>query len=47
MRVDVTLQCSECNRGNYRTTRNKTAGKKLKLSKFCPYCQQHTEHKEK
>ena len=47
MRVEVTLQCPECNRGNYRTSRNKAGGKKLKLKKFCPHCRKHTEHKEK
>jgi large subunit ribosomal protein L33 len=47
MRDKVTLQCSECKRRNYMTTKNKkrTTGK-LELSKYSRYCRKHTPHKE-
>ena len=46
-RETVHLQCSECKRRNYSSTRNKkkqTA--KLQLSKYCRFCRRHTPHKE-
>ena len=46
MRVAKDLECTECKRKNYRTSRNKD-GDKLRLNKFCPKCKTHTEHKEK
>jgi large subunit ribosomal protein L33 len=47
MRDIVTLQCGECKRRNYSTTKNKkrTTGK-LEFKKFCPFCRKHTLHKE-
>jgi large subunit ribosomal protein L33 len=47
MRDNVTMQCSECKRRNYVTTKNKksTTGK-LELSKYCRWCHKHTPHKE-
>lgn len=41
------LECTECKRVNYFTTRNKkTVKQKLLLQKFCKHCGKHTEHKE-
>ncbi len=47
MREIVTLQCSECKRRNYSTTRNKKSQKdKIEVKKFCKFCRKHTLHKE-
>ncbi|OGD20015.1 MAG: 50S ribosomal protein L33 [Candidatus Aminicenantes bacterium RBG_13_64_14] len=47
MREIITLQCGECKRRNYTSTRNKkTKTEKLETSKFCPSCRKHTAHKE-
>ena len=47
MRVRVTLECSECDRRNYTTTKNKrTTPDKILLKKYCPWCRRHTDHKE-
>lgn len=41
------LQCTVCKRTNYVTKRNKiNTPEKLKLTKYCPGCKKHTEHKE-
>ena len=47
MRDIITLQCPDCKNRNYSTTKNKkkTQGK-LEFKKFCPFCRQHTPHKE-
>lgn len=46
--MQVGLQCSECGRMNYVTTRNKlNTPTKLQLRKYCPQCRKHTLHKEK
>ena len=45
--VHVTLACSECNRRNYHTQRNKNNTRnKLKLNKYCKWDRKHTLHKE-
>ncbi|MGD2245156.1 MAG: 50S ribosomal protein L33 [Candidatus Aminicenantes bacterium] len=47
MREIITLQCTECKRRNYTSTRNKKIQKdKLELKKFCKFCHKHTSHKE-
>jgi large subunit ribosomal protein L33 len=47
VRVIITLACGECKRRNYTTTKNKrTTPDKLEFSKYCPFCQKHTPHKE-
>lgn len=47
MRIKVSLQCTECKRKNYVTTKNKKKSKgKIELKKYCPYCRKHTVHKE-
>lgn len=47
MRVIVTLECSECRRRNYTTTKNrKTQTSRLELRKYCKWCRHHTLHRE-
>ena len=43
----IQLQCTECKRRNYSTTKNKrrTTGR-LEIKKFCPFEQKHTLHRE-
>ena len=43
----ITLQCTECKRRNYTTTKNrKTMTERLELKKFCPHCRKHVPHRE-
>lgn len=43
----VALQCSECKRKNYTTTKNrKNIQGKLEFNKYCPFDRKHTLHKE-
>ncbi|MHB0970044.1 MAG: 50S ribosomal protein L33 [Thermoanaerobaculia bacterium] len=43
----ITLQCTECKRKNYSTTKNrKTTTEKLELKKFCRHDRHHTVHRE-
>ncbi len=47
-RQNKTLKCSVCGSENYRMERNiKNTTERLELSRYCPKCRQHTEHKEK
>ena len=47
MRTLVTLACTECKRRNYTTTKNKaTMPDRMEIKKYCPWCRQHTVHKE-
>lgn len=47
MRVMVTLACTECKQRNYTTTKNKkTTTARIELKKHCPYCKNHTVHRE-
>jgi len=47
MRDKIALQCTECKRKNYTTTKNKrTTPDKLVLKKYCPFDKRHTPHKE-
>ncbi len=47
MRVIITLACTDCKRRNYTTTKNKkNDAERIELSKFCPWCGKHTDHKE-
>lgn len=47
MRDPITLQCTDCKRRNYTTTKNKKkTTEKLSFKKFCPWCRGHTLHKE-
>lgn len=47
MRVIITLECTECKRRNYRSTKNKRNDTgRLEMKKYCKFCQAHTVHKE-
>ena len=47
MRDIVLLQCGDCKRRNYSSTRNKkTSTSKLERKKYCRFCRRHTVHKE-
>ncbi|MCK4330835.1 50S ribosomal protein L33 [candidate division WOR-3 bacterium] len=47
MRVLINLECSECGRKNYNTTKNKQKHPdKVSYKKYCPFCKKHTVHKE-
>ena len=47
MRVVINLECSECKRRNYATTKNKrTHTARLELRKYCKWCGRHTVHRE-
>ncbi|MCX5773730.1 MAG: 50S ribosomal protein L33 [Fusobacteria bacterium] len=47
MRITVQMECTECKRKNYSTTKNKrnTTGR-MELQKFCPFDKKQTLHKE-
>ncbi|HAL18954.1 MAG TPA: 50S ribosomal protein L33 [Spirochaetaceae bacterium] len=43
----VALMCTECNRKNYTTEKNKkNIQGKLEFSKYCPFDRKHTLHRE-
>lgn len=43
----IALQCTECKRKNYTTTKNrKNIQGKLEKSKYCAFDRKHTLHKE-
>ncbi|MGA2766442.1 MAG: 50S ribosomal protein L33 [Spirochaetia bacterium] len=43
----VALQCTECDRRNYTTTKNrKNTQGKLEFNKYCRWDRKHTLHKE-
>lgn len=43
----IALQCTECKRKNYTTTKNrKNITGKLEKSKYCPFCRKEILHKE-
>jgi large subunit ribosomal protein L33 len=47
-RQGKTLECTVCKSENYRTEKNvKNTTDRLNISKYCPKCGKHTEHKEK
>lgn len=47
VREIVALQCTECKRRNYSTTKNKKSQtEKLEKKKFCRFDRRHTLHKE-
>ncbi|MBA2848504.1 50S ribosomal protein L33 [Thermosulfuriphilus ammonigenes] len=46
-RINILLQCTECKRRNYITSKNKrNTPDKLQLRKYCPFDRRHTVHKE-
>ncbi|NLP19059.1 MAG: 50S ribosomal protein L33 [Firmicutes bacterium] len=47
MRVGITLACTECKQRNYTTSKNKrTKSSRVEFKKYCPFCRQHTLHRE-
>jgi large subunit ribosomal protein L33 len=47
IREIISLQCTECKRKNYTTTKNrKTMTEKLELKKFCRHDRKRTVHRE-
>ncbi|MDR1045734.1 MAG: 50S ribosomal protein L33 [Candidatus Adiutrix sp.] len=43
----IQLQCTECKRRNYSTTKNKRRlPGRLEISKYCPFDRKHTLHRE-
>ena len=43
----IALQCTECDRRNYTTTKNRrNLQGKLELMKYCPHDRKHTLHRE-
>jgi large subunit ribosomal protein L33 len=43
----IALQCTECNRKNYTTTKNRrNLQGKLEFRKYCPVDRKHTLHRE-
>ena len=46
-RIGVTLECTECKRRNYITTKNRrNTPDRLELKKFCSRCGKQTVHRE-
>ena len=46
-RANVTLKCPKCGSQNYRVEKNKKNDpERMELSKYCPVCREHTDHKE-
>lgn len=43
----IAMQCSECKRKNYTTSKNKkNIQEKLQMMKYCPHDRKRTMHKE-
>ena len=46
-RIGITLACTECKERNYSTEKNrKNDTGRIALTKYCPKCKKHTEHRE-
>ncbi len=47
MRDIITLECTECKRRNYTTTKNKRIHSgRVEFKKYCRWDKKHTVHKE-
>ncbi|HOJ36622.1 MAG TPA: 50S ribosomal protein L33 [Ignavibacteriales bacterium] len=47
MREIITLECTECKRRNYTTTKNKRLHpNRVEYKKYCPWDNKRTVHKE-
>ena len=47
MQTIITLQCADCKRRNYTTSKNKKNDPdRIELSKYCRWCRKHTSHRE-
>jgi large subunit ribosomal protein L33 len=46
-RENITLECTECKRRNYVTSKNKRNNtERLEVVKYCKFCKKRTTHKE-
>ena len=46
-RENITLECTECKRRNYMTSKNKRNNTdRLEVVKYCKFCKKRTTHKE-
>lgn len=46
-RVHVTLECTECKRRNYITSKNRANQRdRMEFRKYCRWCRTHTAHRE-
>ena len=46
-RENITLECTECKRRNYITSKKKrNNADRLELTKYCKFCKKRTTHKE-
>jgi len=46
-RENIILECTECHRRNYMTSKNKRNNTdRLTIRKYCKFCKKTTEHKE-
>lgn len=47
MQTIINMECTECKRRNYTTTKNKsTNSERIEAAKYCKHCRRHTKHKE-
>ena len=47
VRIAVTLECQECKRRNYITSKNKANQReRIEIKKYCRWDRKHTVHKE-
>ncbi len=45
-REPIELECTECGRRNYSTSKNTRKRERLQVRKYCKWCRKHTVHKE-
>ena len=46
-RENIILECTECKRRNYMTSKNKRNNtERLEITKYCKFCKKRTTHKE-
>jgi len=43
----VFLECTVCRNRNYTTHKKLKAAYKIEKAKYCPFCKEHTPHREK
>ena len=47
MQTIINMECTECKRRNYTTTKNKNKhNERIEMAKYCRHCRRHTPHKE-
>jgi large subunit ribosomal protein L33 len=47
LRVNITLECTECKDRNYHKTKNKRKHThRMEFRKYCPKCKGHVVHRE-